>query len=49
MHPLFAKADNLSGDVIGAAIEVHRMMGRMALRLPEPRPAYRVWCPVGVF
>ena len=27
MHPLFAKADRLSGEVIGAAIEVHRVMG----------------------
>jgi GxxExxY protein len=27
MHPLFAKADKLSGEVIGAAIEVHRIIG----------------------
>src|ERR1022692_4725287 len=27
MHPLFAKADRLSGEVIGAAIEVHRIEG----------------------
>jgi GxxExxY protein len=27
MHPLFAKADRPSGEVIGAAIEVHRIMG----------------------
>ena len=27
MHPLFEKADALSSDVIGAAIEVHREMG----------------------
>lgn len=27
MHPLFHKADTLSGIVIGAAIEVHRTMG----------------------
>ena len=27
MHPLFAKADRLSGEAIGAAIEVHRIMG----------------------
>ncbi|ACB75639.1 GxxExxY protein [Opitutus terrae] len=27
MHPLFHKADALSGDVIGAAIEVHRDKG----------------------
>ena len=27
MHPLFAKADRLSGEVIAAAIEVHRIMG----------------------
>ena len=27
MHPNFAKADGLSGEVIGAAIEVHRIMG----------------------
>ncbi len=27
MHPLFAEADGLSGEVIGAAIEVHRIMG----------------------
>jgi GxxExxY protein len=27
MHPLFARADKLSGEVIGAAIEVHRIMG----------------------
>jgi hypothetical protein len=28
MHPLFAKADRLSGEIIGAAIEVHRVWGR---------------------
>jgi GxxExxY protein len=27
MHPLFAEADGLSGEVIAAAIEVHRIMG----------------------
>jgi GxxExxY protein len=27
MHPLFQRADLLSGDVIGAAIEVHREKG----------------------
>jgi GxxExxY protein len=27
MHPLWEKADRLSGEVIGAAIEVHRVMG----------------------
>ncbi len=27
MHPLLAKADRLSCEVIGAAIEVHRIMG----------------------
>src|SRR5712692_5959131 len=27
MHPLFEKADRLSGEVIGAAIEVHRQKG----------------------
>jgi GxxExxY protein len=27
MHPLYEKADKLSRDVIGAAIEVHREMG----------------------
>jgi GxxExxY protein len=27
MHPLFQKADELSHTVIGAAIEVHRLMG----------------------
>ena len=27
MHPLFSKADELSGVVIGAAIEVHRLKG----------------------
>src|SRR5665811_1254506 len=27
MHPNFAKADRLSGEVIGAAILVHRIMG----------------------
>ena len=27
MDPLFAKADKLSGEVISAAIEVHRIMG----------------------
>ena len=27
MHPLFKKADDLSGKVIGAAIEVHRLKG----------------------
>ncbi len=27
MRTLFAKADRLSGEVIGAAIEVHRIMG----------------------
>ena len=27
MHPLFKKADNLSREAIGAAIEVHRLKG----------------------
>ncbi|HWN94975.1 MAG TPA: GxxExxY protein, partial [Methylomirabilota bacterium] len=27
MHPLYAKADKLTYDVIGAAIEVHRLKG----------------------
>ena len=27
MHPLFQKADKLSHTAIGAAIEVHRLMG----------------------
>src|SRR5262245_46056933 len=27
MHPTFAKADSLSGELIGAAIEVHRILG----------------------
>lgn len=27
MHELFAKADRLSREIIGAAIEVHRIMG----------------------
>ena len=27
MHPLYQKADRLSREVIGAAIEVHRVMG----------------------
>jgi GxxExxY protein len=27
MHPLFVQADALSGEIIGAAIEVHRIMG----------------------
>ncbi|HWZ93644.1 MAG TPA: GxxExxY protein [Opitutaceae bacterium] len=27
MHPLYAKADTMSGEVIGAAIEVHRDKG----------------------
>jgi GxxExxY protein len=27
MHALFTKADGLTGEVIGAAIEVHRIMG----------------------
>ena len=27
MHPLYEKADGLSGEVIGAAIEVHRCKG----------------------
>jgi GxxExxY protein len=27
MHPLFKKADQLSRDVIGAAVEVHRLKG----------------------
>jgi GxxExxY protein len=27
MHVLYAKADALSGEVVGAAIEVHRIMG----------------------
>ncbi|MCP5524177.1 MAG: GxxExxY protein [Verrucomicrobiales bacterium] len=27
MHPLYEKADELSREVIGAAIEVHRLMG----------------------
>ncbi len=33
MHPLFAKADKLSGEIIGAAIEVHRIMGPGLLEL----------------
>jgi len=28
MHPLYEKADRLSGEVIGAAIEVHRRKGQ---------------------
>jgi GxxExxY protein len=32
MHPLFAKADRLSGEVIGAAIELHRIMGPELLK-----------------
>ncbi len=27
MHPNFARADRLAGEVIGAAILVHRIMG----------------------
>jgi GxxExxY protein len=27
MHPLFQQADKLSSEVIGAAVEVHRVMG----------------------
>ena len=27
MHPLYEKADRLSGEMIGAAIEVHRQKG----------------------
>ncbi len=27
MHPKFPQADQLSGEIIGAAIEVHRLMG----------------------
>ncbi len=27
MHPLFAEADRLSGEIIGVVIEVHRIMG----------------------
>lgn len=27
MHPKFPQADKLSGEIIGAAIEVHRLMG----------------------
>jgi hypothetical protein len=27
MHPLFAEGDGLSGEVIGAAIDLHRMTG----------------------
>ena len=27
MHPLFAQADRLSGEVIGAGTLVHRIMG----------------------
>jgi GxxExxY protein len=27
MHPKFPQADTLSGEIIGAAIEVHRVMG----------------------
>jgi GxxExxY protein len=27
VHPLFAKADRLSGEAIGAAVEVHWVMG----------------------
>jgi hypothetical protein len=28
MHPLYQKADKLSAEVIGAAIEVHRQKGQ---------------------
>jgi len=35
MHPLFTKADKLSGEIIGAAIEVHRIMGSGSFRLPS--------------
>ena len=35
MHPLFAKADRLSGEVIGAAIAVHRIMGPGYMKLPN--------------
>jgi GxxExxY protein len=27
VHPLFAKAESLSGEVIGAAVKVHRIVG----------------------
>jgi len=33
MHPLFAKADRLSGEVIGAATLVHRITGPALLEL----------------
>ena len=35
MHPLFAKADRLSAEVIGAATLVHRIMGRGLLERTE--------------
>ena len=35
MHPFFAKADRLSGEVIGAAIEVHRIIGPLLFNFRE--------------
>jgi len=47
MHPLFPKADRLSGEVIGAAIEARRIMGPGLLEsiyeLTEPQ---KLICPV---
>jgi hypothetical protein len=36
-HPRFARADRLSGAVIGAAIAVHRIMGRGLLASVDER------------
>jgi hypothetical protein len=32
MHPRFAKADRLAGELIGAAIEVQRIMGQKTVQ-----------------
>jgi hypothetical protein len=42
VHPLFEKADKLSHEAIGAAIEVHRIMG--AGLLEEKWTAFRARC-----
>ena len=35
MHPLFTRADKLTGEAIGAAIEVHRVLGPMQTILEQ--------------
>jgi GxxExxY protein len=48
MHPPFAKADRFSGQVIGVAIEVHRIMGQGLLESIDERCLLRELEPRGI-